>query len=180
MSDSLRPDIEAAKSNMATKLGAGRETKRLVEYLWEDEKVDLLASGTYGPGQGLLALTDRRLIFIKDGVMSKTTEDFPMDRISSVQWSSGVLFGKLMVFASGNKAEIKSVDKSDGKRIADTIRDRLSRRPQGTAAAPLENRQVMGDEDVYEQLSRLAELRDAGVISNSDFEAKKAELLGRI
>jgi Short C-terminal domain len=34
--------------------------------------------------------------------------------------------------------------------------------------------------DVLEQLGRLGELRDAGVLTDEDFDAKKAELLGRI
>lgn len=38
-------------------------------------------------------LTDRRLLFVQDGLTSKTTEDFPMDKVSSVQWSSGMLVG---------------------------------------------------------------------------------------
>ncbi len=34
--------------------------------------------------------------------------------------------------------------------------------------------------DVLDQLRKLAELRDAGVISNDEFEAKKADLLSRM
>jgi hypothetical protein len=33
---------------------------------------------------------------------------------------------------------------------------------------------------VLDQIKRLAELRDAGVLSEAEFEAKKAELLRRI
>jgi hypothetical protein len=35
-------------------------------------------------------------------------------------------------------------------------------------------------DDVSEQLRRLGELRDEGVITPEDFERKKAELLGRM
>jgi hypothetical protein len=42
--------------------------------------------------------------------------------------------------------------------------------PAAAAAAP----------DVLEQLGRLGALRDAGVLTGEEFEAKKAELLGRI
>ena len=34
--------------------------------------------------------------------------------------------------------------------------------------------------DVPDQIRKLSELRDAGVLSNEEFEAKKAELLGRM
>ena len=112
----LRTDIEAAKQKMRTKVGSGREIKKLTSYLWDNETVNLMAGGTYGAGTGLVVLTDRRLLFLKEGVLSRTTEDFPMEKISSVQWSSGMLNGTLTVFASGNKAEIKAMNKNDGSR----------------------------------------------------------------
>ncbi len=67
-------------------------------------------------------MTDRRLLFVQDGVMSKSTEDFPYSKLSSVQWNSGMLLGTLTVFASGNRAEIKNMQKDDGKEMADALR----------------------------------------------------------
>jgi hypothetical protein len=72
-----RPDIEAAKGRMSVKVGAGRELKKLTEHLWHDEQVKEMTSGFYGGGQGLVVLTDRRLMFIKEGIVSRTSEDFP-------------------------------------------------------------------------------------------------------
>ena len=34
--------------------------------------------------------------------------------------------------------------------------------------------------DIYEEIHRLAQLRDEGLITNEEFEAKKRELLDRI
>jgi len=149
----LHGDIDAAKQKMHTKIGSGREIKKLVSYLWDDEKVELMAGGTYGAGTGLVVLTNRRLLFLKEGIISRTTEDFPIEKISSVQWSSGMLLGTLTVFASGNKAEIKNMNKGDGKQIADTIRDRINRQ----AHSP--EREEAGSQhepDIYEQLGKLS------------------------
>src|SRR6266576_4644782 len=88
--DDLRPDIAAARKRMGTKWGGGREIKHLVTHLWEGEQVDRMTTGAYGSGVGLLVLTDRRLLFLKEGIIGKKTEDFPLDKISSVQWSSGM------------------------------------------------------------------------------------------
>ena len=127
MAESLRPDIQAAKDKMQTRLGAGREMKRLTNHLWESESVHLMAAGRYGGGTGLVVLTDRRLLFVMDGMTRQTIEDFPLDKVSSVQWSSGMVLGTLTVFASGNKADIDQMNKKDGKQIADTVRARLAR-----------------------------------------------------
>ncbi|MEU4803083.1 PH domain-containing protein [Actinosynnema sp. NPDC023587] len=177
MADELRPDIQAAKNQMQAKVGAGREIKRLVEYLWEGERIELMAAGIYGPGQGLIVLSDRRLLFIKDGIGRQVTEDFPIEKISSVQWSSGMAWGNLTVFASGNKAEIKNMNKKDGKQIADAVRNRLSSSPVPAAVQPSA---TPAGPDVFEQLRKLGELRDAGIVTTDEFETKKRELLARL
>ena len=69
MAETLRPDIAAARSKMRVKLGGGREIKRLTEHLWEGEAVERMTTGSYGNGTGLIVLTDRRLLFVQDGVM---------------------------------------------------------------------------------------------------------------
>ncbi len=173
----LRPDVAAAKHKMRVKLGGGREIKRLTEHLWEGENVDAMTTGTYGKGTGLIVLTDRRLLFVQDGFTSKTSEDLPMDKVSSVQWSSGMVFGTIIIFASGNKSEIKNVNKDDGKEIVDKIRHRLSA-PRESAPAPPDP--SASTADPIEQLKRLGELRDAGVVTAEEFEAKKADLLARL
>lgn len=179
--DELREDIAAAKNKMRVKFGAGREIKRLESYLWDGETVQRMTTGTYGKGTGLVVLTDRRLLFVQDGVMSKTTEDFPMDKVSSVQWTSGMLTGDIVIFASGNKSEIKTVNKDDGKEIVDLIRHRLSAPPQSPPAAPQAAAPPpAAAADPIEQLKRLGELRDAGIVTDAEFEAKKAELLSRM
>ncbi|MDP9418939.1 MAG: PH domain-containing protein, partial [Actinomycetota bacterium] len=120
-------------------------------------------------------LTDRRLLFVQDGVMSKKSEDFPIDKVSSVQWSSGLILGAITIFASGNKTEIKNVNKDDGKEIVDAVRARLSTSTAEPAAAA-----STLQPDIIGQIRQLGELREAGVLSQEEFEAKKAELLRRL
>ena len=192
MADSLRPDIQAAKDRMQNRFGAGREMKRLVNHLWEGEQVQLMAAGRYGAGQGLLVLTDRRLLFVMDGLTRQTTEDFPLDKVSSVQWTTSMVWGTLTIFASGNKADIDQMDKKDGKQLADAIRGRLAAPARPVHAPPsLMHQHALGrpsampqpptaGPDVYEQLRKLGELRDLGVVTPDEFDTKKRELLSRI
>lgn len=177
MAEDLRPDIEKARSLMSVKLGSGREIKRLAEYLWDNEQVERMVSGQYGGGQGVLVLTNRRLLFLKDGIMRKTLEDFPLEKISSVQWSSGIVQGKITIFASGNKAEVKGILTSAGKDLADLARERITdvsktAKPAPGASGP------SGAASVADELRKLAELRDAGVLTEDEFAAQKARLLG--
>jgi len=169
---------------MGFKLGSKREVKKLIEHLWDTEEVEFLASGTYGGGSGLLALTNSRLIFLRDGWTSKVVEDFPLDKISSVQWKSGMLLGSVLIFVSGNKSEIGSVQKDAGKALTDSVRAKISNLSNAAATpaaltptpAPPEAPAV----DPMAQIKQLGELRDAGLLTDEEFTSKKAEILSRI
>jgi Bacterial PH domain/Short C-terminal domain len=178
--DELRPDIEAAKKRMRVRfLGGGKTIKRLAGYLSDDEHVEQMTTGVYGRGTGLIVLTDRRLLFVQEGIFRKRTEDFPLEKVSSVQWSSGLGLGTITIFTSGHKTEIKNVNKDDGREMTDHLRDRLS--APKPAAAPQAVPQAAADgPDIPDQIRKLGELRDAGVLTAEEFEGKKAELLSRM
>ncbi|MEU4392540.1 PH domain-containing protein [Kribbella sp. NPDC023855] len=173
----LREDIRAAVAKMTETIGGGRELRRLPDHLHHGERVDLIATGTHEDGlaTGIVVLTNQRLLFLKDGVLFKRSEDFPLGRITSVQWSSGPMFGKITIFASGNRAVIDNVEKPDGLAICEAVRAHLAEpaRPQDVvrpAATP----------ELLELLAKLGELHQAGVLTDAEFTAKKAELLARL
>lgn len=177
----LRADIRAAKKQMRVKFGGRRELRKLPSHMWEGEKVVRLTTGTYGKGQGLLVLTNRRLLFMFEGLLSKSSEDFPLDKISSVSAKSGVIMGTITIFASGNRAEIGLVQKHDCKDIVDYVRAHISAEkvapPRAAApAAHAPSPQV----DVMAQLRQLGELTEAGILTQDEFDAKKVELLRRL
>ncbi|MCI3274513.1 PH domain-containing protein [Streptomyces cylindrosporus] len=164
----VRPDIDAAAEKLSSSFGAKREIQKLPEVLWEGETVEMLATGVYGKGNGLLAMTNQRLVFYFHGVMSQKVEDFPYSRISSVQWSGGMLMGTLTVFASGSRAEIKQVPKDQGKALADQLRQKIT---GGVPAAP------PAAPDVASRLQTLDQLRAAGAITDEEYRDRRTKIL---
>ncbi|MEU0309766.1 PH domain-containing protein [Streptomyces cyaneofuscatus] len=175
----VRPDIDAAAEKLSSTFGSKREIQRLPEVLWEGETVEMLATGIYGKGNGLLAMTSMRLIFLKHGVMSQQVEDFPYSKISSVQWSGGMLSGSLIVFASGNKAEIKQIPKADGKDFADRLRSHIA---TGAAPAPaaVAAPAAGAQQDVGSRLATLDQLRAAGAITDVEYQDRRTQILNSI
>lgn len=173
---SLRSDIADAKKRMRTKSGGGRELKKLESYVDAEEHVDRILTGTYGKGNGILVLTDRRLVFLKDGMMSKTTEDFVLRNVTSVSWNSGMMFGTIIITTAGARAEITMVNKGDGKELVDIVRTRLSA-VQTPVAAPTHQ---SASPSSLDQLKQLGELRDAGILTEEEFGTKKASILARM
>jgi Bacterial PH domain len=125
-----RQGIDAAVEQMAQpkilrKFAARLAISKLADHVGEDERVQRIATGDYDGGSGLLVLTDRRLLFVKEGLTRSATEDFPLERIASVQWSAGLVHGKIRILVSGNTTNIEKVWKDDGKAMVGLLRDRL-------------------------------------------------------
>jgi hypothetical protein len=171
---------------MRTRFGGRRELKKLDEYLWHDETVSRIATGSLGGKRGLLVFTDRRLIFLFHGLMSQQNEDFPLDSVTSISVKAGLANATITVYSGGAKHEISNVWKDDAKAITDEIRNHIAtrgreQRPAGpSTGAPPDAVAPQPQPDVLVQLKQLGELRDAGVLTNEEFEAKKAELLTRL
>lgn len=160
----------------ASKFFGKREIKELPNILWEDEVLEKLVQGLYNNGNGILAATNKRLIFIDKGLLGGLkVEDFPYDKISSIQYQTGIMFGKITIFTSGNKALIDQIDKGQVKVFAEFVRARIS--------SPMENASASNSDtnsfNLTQQLRELAELKDSGILTDEEFQIEKKKLLNR-
>lgn len=170
----FRPDIAAAASRMKWTLGGKREIKNLERHLLEREQVEELAQGTFTQNQGIVVLTNQRLLFLFHGFVNKRTEEFSLEAITAVEISKSLNIGTLRLRMAGNSCEITAVIAQDLDRMANAIRNRIKRRTDQAAPSPSVS------DDPVTLIKRLSELRDAGVLSDTEYEAKKQELLRRL
>ena len=165
-----RQDIADAISRMPSKFGAKRELKALPDELGPGETVEIIASGTYSDGVGILVATNRRLLFLFKGLVRSISEDFAYDRISSIEYKGGLALASINVYVSNQKAEIKSLTKPEAKAIVDLTRERMNAPKTASAPAP----------SVADQLLKLKELHAAGVLTDEQYAEKSAPLIGQL
>lgn len=170
-----RPDIAAAARRMRSTFGGKREIRLLHQHVGASETVSYIAQGTYREHQGITVLTDRRLLFVFHGWVNQVIEDFPLDRITAVSSKTGLGTGTLIVHTGGARAEITSIVTRDLKHFVDALRQRLAGAPE-SAGIKLESSRA----DLIEQIRELGELRDQGILTDTEFDAKKSNLLRRI
>jgi hypothetical protein len=154
---------------------------QLAEHLENGERVDAAVAGTYetkimgsdSVRTGIMAATDRRLVFYAKKLMGFEIESFPYANISSFEASKGMMGHAFRFAASGNDVHLKWVNAGDVPGFTAIMRERAGQRPPAlpevAAAQPL---------SPVEELRQLAELRDAGIVTPEEFEAKKRQLLG--
>ena len=142
-------------------------------------------------------VTTNRVIY-RTGVLSKRGVEIPMERINNINFHQGI-FER---FIGAGDLDIESAGK-DGQSHFDDIwhpdavqqelyrmMEANARKRAGWAApqqgapapapAPVPAAPAVPQQGVPEQLAQLAELRDKGVITAAEFEAKKAQLLERM
>ena len=128
----------------------------------------------------LFVLTSDRLI-TRRGIIAKSSREIPLERINDVTFNQSVLdrilgAGDLLVESAGERGQtrIENVRKPEQVQlmIYKETEDNNSRmmRPGAPAAAP----------SIPEQIEALSRLKDQGVLSETEFEAKKQEMLKRL
>jgi hypothetical protein len=158
----------------AARIFGRKEIRHLHHLLHGSERVVSLGQGTYEKKQGILVLTNERLFFFEKSLGSETIEEFPLRSISSVEGGKRLTGERLVIHASGNRAEITNMFHGHADEITRQIRA-LEREKTSAASTP-----AQPDADPLAQIERLAELRDRGLISEDEFQEKKTELLGRL
>lgn len=156
----------------------GKDIKELPNILWEDEMLETLIGGNYDKGTGILVATNKRLLFVNKGLMwGLKVEDFPYDKISSIQYTQGFVFGEIDIFASGNKAKIERVDKLYCAQFCEKVRARITKITENAAAPSITERLENKQEDLIEKLRQLGELKTQGILTDEEFILAKQKLL---
>jgi uncharacterized membrane protein YdbT with pleckstrin-like domain len=136
-----------------------------------------LVSRAYG-----LTVTDRRLV-LRTGVFTKNVVEMELGRVAQVEasssWTQRLLgIGRLKIIALDQfNFDLHPVARPEETKdlIMTAVADwrRSSHSPQASPPADQRN-------DVLSTLERLGKLRESGVLTDAEFEAKKRELLAKV
>lgn len=178
--DPVSAEIDAlARKKLKHRMGVRRELKSLRSILNENERVLSLAAGHYEDHQGLIVMTERRLIFYEKGMARSRQEYSPYSKVSSIQTKTGMAYGGLTIYVSGNKAHLSHVlPKERVGEIGEYVRSRISDHyPTETprlegSAAPLASPE--------DRLRRLQAMLESDLISQDEYAAKRREILAEL
>ncbi len=130
-------------------------------------------------------VTSDRIVF-RTGVLAKHGRDIPLERVNDIT-SNQTFFeriigaGDLLIESAGERGQQTFSDIPH----PDHVQQEIYRQMEGNAARAMSAGTRPGPvgpatPSITEQIAALADLRDRGAISESEFEAKKAELLKRL
>jgi uncharacterized membrane protein YdbT with pleckstrin-like domain len=125
-------------------------------------------------------VTTDRLVF-RSGVLSKQGRDIPLERVNDIA-SSQTFFerilgaGDLLIESAGERGQQTFTDIPH----PDAVQQEIYRQMEANESRSRWAGRVPVTVSVTDQIAALANLRDRGVISEEEFQAKKADLLSRM
>lgn len=175
-----RSDIQAALQGR--KAGMGYEpTLGAVSGLLGSETVRSIALGKLdGNKFAILVLSQSRVSLLRSSTFGRVSnEDLLLSSITSVEQKKGTLASDVLLHASGNGLKLEWVLNDDAASFVATVRSAINvaKAPAASAAPTVAAAPRRSSEQVKQAIRDLAELRDEGLLTNAQFEQKKAALL---
>lgn len=151
------------------------------------------------PGE-CLVVTDKRVMIIKAGYSSgamfgQKVKSYPFNQITSVEYSCGLISGRIQITVPGSVEQTQRRNENifsasfDARQAENVVNFGSAKKEQFKQAAAIirqmcnsSNNQsaTKTEPDIIEQIKKLAELKEAGILTEEEFNTKKAELLQRL
>ena len=153
---------------------------------------------------GLFAATSDRVVFYAKKVGGYDFQSFPYESISSIDASKGMLGHKITILTAGTRVEVKNINKGEVAEFVKTVQERmgtgsppvavadelaklaalkesgmLSEAEWDRATALYLGKPSTAREEAITQLRNLHSLHQQGVLSESEFNSKKWDVLSR-
>jgi hypothetical protein len=154
--------------------------ERLGEMIESDEKplgvLNGQAVNSVGKNTiGVAAVTDKRLLYYGRLQFQEAIEQFPLDKVDSVQESAGMAMAGFSASVPGSTFTLKKANKIGAKSFVEILRKAIADYQPATSSD-----KSQPTDGPLDKLKKLAELHAVGVLSDEEFALKKAELLEQI
>lgn len=132
----------------------------------------MMGKGKDTQHNGVLIITEIRAAFYRKGLIGEMLETMPLKSITSIERKSTLGHRIIRMHTSHDDLEFKTFSKESELALVEAIENGRGLKPD--AVAPEKN---TTSSDPFEQLKKLSELKEAGVITDEEFQAKKVKLM---
>ena len=153
-----------------------KELYHLPKVLAAGEQILAFSSGLMEGHTWMIALTDRRIIFLDKGLIYRLQQtSIDLDKVNAIGCETGIIFGTITIEDGASSRSIAKVLKRTVIPFINMVRDAMEARKTSI------RRSISPDsgDDVVSKLERLAALKEKGTLSEDEFEQQKARLIGR-
>lgn len=184
--DQLKAEfLRIAKDTGSDTFGTRKEFFCLPEILMDDEEVLGISSGFMDGNTWLIALTDRRALFLDKGLLFGLKQvSIDLDQVNAVSGSTGLMFGKIIIQDGAKSHIIEQVLKASVNNFTAKVQAAIAKRKQAryapiAAPEPVVNAAPApsNGDDLIAQIEKLGNLMEKGFLTKDEFDAAKRKLL---
>lgn len=160
--------------------GTKKEIKELPNLLDDTEELIYITSGMFDNNTWLIALTDKRILFLDKGmIFGLNTKSVDLDMVNSVQFKTGLVFGEFLVVTGVERILIKNLYKKQGRLFEElTVKQlRIRKNEMYQHNIVQVDTNTSKEDDIIEKLARLGELKEKGVLDEEEFKKAKDKIL---
>lgn len=130
-----------------------------------------------------LIITNRRIVMYKPGFIGAEMEEYPFESIDKIDHKKGLMRSKIEIHARGKEIEMENISNDEAVRAIDVIRQNMHDHKTAPRVviqqAPIKSPQTPS-EDPVQKLKQLKDMLDASLISQAEYDSKKADILSRM
>ena len=163
--------MQAKELNVKNMWFTRREFHYLPKILAEDEKLKAFASGLMNGKTWLIVATNRRIIFLDKGLIYRLNQvEIPLTKINSISQKEGLFLGEINIWDGASNMEIRNVAKRYVANFVNAVNQAMEdlNKPN-----PVE----LSNNSVSDELMKLEELRERGILTDEEFSEQKQKLL---
>lgn len=152
------------------------------QYLDNDEVIESAVLGQYETDwmgnkttkSGIFIATNKKLFFFAKRLTGYESETFPYSKISSFESGKKFLGHYIKFYTSGNKVSMQWIQDSNIGEFINYVKDRIEneQNKKGDSVAA-----SSAPSSVADELKKLAELKNDGILTEEEFTTKKQQLL---
>jgi hypothetical protein len=155
-------------------LGLGGEIKALPNLLHDSESIKAALSGFLENHTWLMICTEKRILLINKGmVYGLKHKEVMLSSISSINFKTGMMFGEITITVSGAELKITQVSKKLCSKFVEVTHANRNVKTPAPELKPIQS----NSNDFIEQLQKIAELKEKGLLTDDEFLAAKSKLL---
>jgi len=148
-----------------------KEFKYLPKILAADEALKAFASGFMNRNTWLIVVTNKRVIFLDRGLLYGLKQvDIPLTKINSIVKNNGLVFGEINIWDGASKTNIRNIPKEDATNFVNAVNEAID---------SLQHNNINNSSSLSDELLKLAELKERGILTEEEFNKKKTELLDK-
>ena len=122
---------------------------------------------------GVLILTDQRVVFYSKTWLNEVMRSMDITNIDTVDTSSGLLsMSRIKMISTSATLDFAGVNKNEISDFRDEL-EKLRNKVKNSESEGSSN-------DIPSQIKKLSELKESGILTEDEFNTKKAELLAKM